>query len=103
MAKRLDKFMSESPIYKRNLEYMQTVAPRLLEAEKIVHEIKGSKEWNYTINYFNILYQRGKLACRPTYSNGYTIKPAEAITLDKIADILTEEQRELILKRLQEG
>lgn len=101
MAKRLDKFMSESPIFKKNLEYMQEVTPRLLEAERIVHEIKHSKEWNYTLNYFNILYQRGKLACRPTYENGYTIKPAEAITLDKIADILTEEQREIILRRMK--
>ena len=101
MAKSMDRFMEKSTVYKKNLEYMQIIAPKLLEAEKIVHEIKHSKEWTYTLNYFNILYQRGKLAVRPTYENGYSIVPiTDILTLDKIEDILTPEQKEIIMQRI---
>lgn len=106
MGRSIDRFTEESAVYKKKLEYMQEVAPKLYEAEKIVHSIKHTKEWTYTLNYFNILYHRGKLAVRPTYQNGYAIvpaKPEEVITLDRIEDILTPEQKELIMQRIKEG
>ena len=99
--KSLDLFGESSPTYKKNLEYMQSITPRLLEAERIVHEIKGSEQWTKTLNYFNVLYKRGKLSCRPTYENGYAIKPVDYISLENIEDLLTPEQKEKILQRIK--
>lgn len=100
---KLDLFGEQSPTFKKNLEYMRSVAPKLLEAESVVHEIKGSDQWTKTLNYFNVLYKRGKLACRPTYENGYLIKPVDYISLENIEDILTPEQKEIILQRMKES
>ena len=103
MAEKMDLFGEASPTYQKHLKYMQSVIPRLLEAETVVHEIKNSAEWTRSLNYFNVLYKRGRLACRPTFENGYTIKPAEYISLDKIEDILTPEQREIVLQRIKDA
>ena len=50
--------------------YMQEVTPRLVEAEKVIHEIKSSSEWKRAFNYFHVLYQRGYLKDNPCSRNG---------------------------------
>ena len=95
--------LEETETYKKHYEYMQSVIPTLVEAEKVVHDIKGSEQWTRSLNYFNVLYKRGQLANRPTMENGYNIQPVKQLRLDDIEDILTPEQLEAIKARLREG
>ena len=94
MSKKLEK---PSKVFDKYNEYMQSVIPRLIAAEKVVDEIKGSPEWTRALNYFNVLYKRGGLEYRPTKENGYRIERSiGAVQLEDIADILTPEQLEQI-------
>ena len=49
--------------------YMQSVIPRLTEAERTIDEIKGSQQWKRSSNYFKVLYKRGILAENPAKKN----------------------------------
>ena len=81
--------------------YMQSVIPRLVEAERIVDEIKGSPQWKRSSNYFKVLYKRGILAENPTKKNGYKIeKGKNIIKISDIEDLLTSEQLETIKSRI---
>ena len=79
--------------FQKYYDYMQSVTPRLIEAENTVKEIKQSEEWKRAFNYFQTLYTRGKLAERPTSKNGYKIEAgSNLVRLQDIKDILTPEQ-----------
>ena len=103
MSKQRLKALEETEKYQFHYNYMQSVIPTLIEAEKVVHSIKGSEQWNKSLNYFNVLYKRGQLAHRPTMENGYKIEPVKPLRLHDIEDILTPEQMEIIKNRLKEG
>lgn len=60
--------------YEDHYNYMQSVIPRLTEAERIVDEIKSSPQWKRSSNYFKVLYKRGMLKENPAKKNGYKIK-----------------------------
>lgn len=93
--------MRSKNIYQKHYDYMQSVIPRLIEAERIVDEIKHSKEWKTAFQYFQTLYNRGQLAERPTQANGYKIVPGKNTTkISDIEDLLTPEQIEEILRRV---
>ena len=93
--------MKKNSIYHKHYEYMKNITPKLLEAERIVDEIKSSEEWKLAYGYFQTLYNRGQLKERPTKQNGYKIEAgSNTIKLSDIEDILTEEQLEIIKGRL---
>lgn len=100
MSKKQLKSIEDTEVFQKHYQYMQSVIPKLIEAERIVDSIKGSEQWTKSLNYFNVLHNRGKLACRPTKENGYTIKTVQRLRLQDIEDILTPEQMEIITKRL---
>jgi len=84
--------------------YMQEVTPRLLEAEKVVQEIKESKEWKKAFGYFQTLYTRGQLLERPTRANGYKIETGgNVVQIADIESILTPEQLEQVKKMAYGG
>ena len=88
-------------LYEKHYNYMMSVIPRLIEAEKTVDEIKHSKEWKTAFQYFQTLYNRGALLERPTQKNGYKIIPGNNIVkLADIEDILTDEQLAAIQERM---
>ena len=90
----------EKDFYEKHYNYMMSVVPRLIEAEKTVDEIKHSKEWKSACQYFQTLYNRGALLERPTQKNGYKIVPGNnTIKIDDIEDLLTEEQLAEVHKR----
>lgn len=101
MGRKVTK-LDETAVFQKHFQYMKSVIPKLVEAERIVDEINGSEQWTRNLNYFTVLYNRGKLACRPTKENGYTIRLSKSIQLDDIADILTPEQWEVIKSRMEE-
>lgn len=101
MGRKVTK-LDETAVFQKHFQYMKSVIPKLIEAERIVDEIKGSEQWTRSLNYFTVLYKRGNLACRPTKENGYTIRLSKSIQLDDIADILTPEQWEVIKSRMEE-
>ena len=83
--------------FEKYYDYMQSVIPRLTEAEKTVNEIKGSKEWKRALNYFHVLYIRGFLKELPSMKNGYHIeKGTGLVSLSDIESILTPEQLEKV-------
>lgn len=85
--------------YDEYYDYMQSVIPRLVEAENTIKEIKGSEKWRRASNYFKVLFQRGYLAENPCSKNGYKIEKSEgAVLLNDIKDILTPEQLEKVKK-----
>ena len=89
-----------NPAFDKHYEYITSVAPRLIEAEKTVDEIKKSKEWKQAFQYFQTLYNRGQLKERPTQANGYKIIPGDSvIRISDIEDLLTPEQLEEIRNR----
>ena len=93
--------MKSKSIYQKHYDYMQSVIPRLIEAERTVDEIKKSKEWKTAFQYFQTLYNRGQLKERPTQSNGYQIIPGNnTVKLSDIEDILTPEQLQEVKKRM---
>jgi cysteinyl-tRNA synthetase len=55
----------------KHLNYLDSIREQLTSAEKIVDDIKNSKQWKKVINYFNSFYTSGKLTVRPTKKNGY--------------------------------
>ena len=80
--------------------YMQSVTPRLIEAENTVKEIKESDEWKRAFGYFQTLYTRGQLAERPTRENGYKIeKGGCTVKIKDIEAILTPEQLEIVKQK----
>jgi len=84
-------------LFQKHYDYMQSVIPRLLEAERVVDEIKGSYEWKRSFNYFQTLYNRGQLTERPTKKNGYKIElGSNTVRISDIEDILTPEQLEFV-------
>ena len=86
--------------YEFHYNYMQSVIPRLIEAERIVDEIKSSPQWKRSSNYFKVLYKRGVLKENPTKKNGYKIeKGTDVVRLSEIEDILTPEQIRIIRER----
>ena len=88
-------------VFEKHYNYMMSVTPKLIEAEKTVDEIKKSKEWKTAFQYFQTLYNRGQLKERPTQANGYKIIPGNnTIRISDIEDLLTPEQIEQIKKRL---
>lgn len=90
-------------VYKKHFDYMMSVTPRLIEAERIVDEIKDSKEWKQSFGYFQTLYNRGQLRERPTKANGYKIIfGPNLVKLSEIEDLLTPEQVDAIMKRVGE-
>ena len=90
-------------VFKKHYDYMQSVTPKLLEAEKVVDEIKNSYEWKRSFGYFQTLYNRGQLRERPTKANGYKIVPGpNLVKLSEIEDLLTPEQVDAIMKRVSE-
>lgn len=58
--------MKDTTTYIKYYEYMQTVRPKLITAEKTVDDIKNSKEWKTAYGYFQTLYNRGQIKERPT-------------------------------------
>jgi hypothetical protein len=80
---------------------MNSVIPKLVEAENTVDEIKNSYEWKRSFNYFQTLYNRGQLRERPTKANGYKIIPGpNLVKLSDIEDILTPDQLSAIIERV---
>ena len=106
------KFNTKKGSFEEHYAYMQSVLPRLLKAERIVDEIKNSYEWKRNYNYFQTLYNRGKLAERPMKRNGYKIvrcddverksKTKKYVKLSDLTDILTPEQMERVEKLARE-
>lgn len=87
-------------VFEKHYNYMMSVTPKLIEAEKTVDEIKKSKEWKTAFQYFQTLYNRGQLKERPTQANGYKIIPGNnTIRISDIEDLLTPEQMEEVRKR----
>lgn len=87
-------------VFEDYLKYWETVTPKLIEAENTIHSIKSSKEWVRVQNYFNVLYTRGQLKCRPSSKNGYKIeRGAGVISIHDLEDILTPEQLAEVSKR----
>lgn len=92
--------MKNYSVFNKYYNYMQSVTPRLIEAEKIVDEIKKSPEWVRAFNYFQTLYNRGQLRERPTQANGYKILAGDnLVRISEIEDLLTEEQLEVVRNR----
>ena len=92
--------MSSKSIFQKHYEYIMSVRPKLIEAEKTVDEIKHSKEWKTAFQYFQTLYNRGQLLERPTQANGYKIETGNnTVRLSDIEDLLTPEQLEAIKER----
>lgn len=90
--------------FQKHLDYMNSVIPKLVEAENTVDEIKNSYEWKRSFNYFQTLYNRGQLMERPTKANGYKIIPGpNLVKLSDIEDILTPDQIALIMARVQDS
>ena len=90
--------------FQKHLDYMNSVIPKLVEAENTVDEIKNSYEWKRSFNYFQTLYNRGQLRERPTKANGYKIIPdPNLVKLSDIEDILTPDQIALIMARVQDS
>ena len=88
--------------FQKHLDYMNSVIPKLVEAENTVDEIKNSYEWKRSFNYFQTLYNRGQLRERPTKANGYKIIPGpNLVKFSDIEDILTPDQISLIMARVQ--
>ena len=100
MSKKRVESLESTAVFQKYYNYMQSVIPTLVEAEKTVHEIKSSVQWTKSLNYFNVLYKRGQLEYRPTMENGYLIKPVKALRLEDIEDILTPEQLAEVKARL---
>ena len=93
--------MKSKEKFEFHYNYMQSVIPKLIEAEKIVDEIKNSPEWKRSFNYFQTLYNRGQLKERPTKANGYKIETGKnLIKLSEIEDLLTDEQLNAIKERM---
>ena len=87
-------------LFEKHYNYMMSVTPKLIEAEKVVDDIKHSKEWKTAFQYFQTLYNRGQLAERPTQKNGYKIVPGNnTVKIADIEDLLTPEQLAEIQKR----
>ena len=87
--------------FKKHYDYITGVAPKLIEAERTVDEIKHSKEWREAYGYFQTLYNRGHLKERPTQKNGYKIIAGRnMVSIADIEDILTEEQLQIIRERI---
>lgn len=85
----------------KHVDYFNKVVPELIEAEKTVARIKGSKEWKRAYDYFGICEHRGLLKVRPTKENGYKIEvSAGVVQIDDIKEIVTPEQLEEIKKLL---
>lgn len=57
---------------KKHVDYLNSVRAELIEAEEIIDNIKKSKEWKRTYDYFSNMCTKGKLKVRPTKDNGYT-------------------------------
>lgn len=86
--------------FKEYSAYMQSVTPKLVEAEKTVAEIKNSPEWKRAFNYFQVLYTRGVLKERPTSKNGYKIETGGSMVhISDIESILTPEQLEIVKQK----
>ena len=87
----------EFEIERKHLDYINRVAPELIEAEEKVDRIKKSKEWKRAYEYFNILKHRGHIKSKPTKKNGYKIELWEdVVPLEKLEGIVTAEQMEQI-------
>lgn len=87
-------------LFQKHYDYMTSVTPKLIEAEKIVDEIKHSKEWKTAFQYFQTLYNRGQLLERPTQKNGYKIITGNnTIRISDIEDLLSPEQLAEIQER----
>lgn len=87
--------MKDTTTYIKYYEYMQTVRPKLITAEKTIDDIKNSKEWKTAYGYFQTLYNRGQIKERPTKENGYKIEKVY-VKLSDIESILSPEQLEKI-------
>lgn len=88
---------SRTDCYDKYYQYMQTVIPKLLEAENTIKEIKSSYEWKRAFNYFHVLANRGQIKEQPSSKNGYKIERVDnLVKITDIADILTPEQLEQI-------
>ena len=86
--------------FEKYYRYMESVSPRLREAEKIISDIKSTEEWKRAYNYFHVLYNRGYLKENPSSKNGYKIiTGGRFVSIADIKDILTAEQLEQIEKR----
>ena len=87
--------------FQEHYDYMQSVTPELIALEDRIEEIKGSKEWKRAFQYFQTLYNRGKIKERPTKQHGYKIEIGVSyVQIADIEDLLTPEQIEEIKKRL---
>jgi len=87
--------------FEKHYDYITGIAPKLIEAERTVDEIKHSKEWKEAYGYFQTLYNRGHLKERPTQKNGYKIIAGRnMVSISDIEDILTEEQLQIIRERI---
>ena len=65
--KRVAPFILEE----KHINYLESVRAELMQAEKIIDDIKESEEWKTVMAYFNTYYTRGKLSVRPMKKNGY--------------------------------
>lgn len=94
------RFDFDGKVFKSHLMYMENVIPELIEAERKVDEIKKSKEWKRTYNYFKVLHHRGQIEECPNKRNGYKIELVNNyVCLDEIKDILTPDQIKKIKER----
>lgn len=91
--------MTDNTTFLKYYNYMESVKPKLITAEKTVEEIKTSKEWKSAFSYFQTLYNRGQIKERPTKKNGYKIEKLY-IKLSDIESILSPEQIEQIKKMI---
>lgn len=65
--------MKISNDFLEHYNYMQSIIPELVELENRVKEIKESKQFKRSYNYFHVLYNRGVLQENPSSKNGYKI------------------------------
>ena len=91
--------MKDSATFVKYYQYIESVRPKLIKAEKTVDDIKNSKEWKTAFGYFQTLYNRGQIEERPTKKNGYRIEKVY-IKLSDIESILSPEQLEQIKKMI---
>lgn len=64
-------------LYKKHVDYLNSVVPDILEAEETINRIKKSKEWKRAYDYFSLLEHRGLLKIRPTKKNKYKYEIAD--------------------------
>lgn len=88
-------------MYQKHIDYLNSVVPELLEAEKTIDRIKGSYEWKRAYNYFSCLKSRGILRTKPTKENGYKLEMTEGfVCVEDLESIVSTEQMQQIKKLL---